>query len=56
MFYARLFASTNASEVRFQVVDFAGDVRVITRDPVKAVKIAALMNADEPVTASVLYG
>ena len=42
MFVARMSADTMMSEVRFEVVDvISGTVRVITRDPGKAVTLAA---------------
>ena len=56
MFVARMVASTVASEVRFEVVGFDGSVAVITRSAVKAVRIAALMNAGQAVTSDVLFG
>ena len=56
MFFARMSVDTRMSGVRFEVVGFDGSVAVITRSAVKAVRIAALMNAGQPVTSGVLFG
>ena len=56
MFVARMVCSTAASEVRYDVVGFDGRAVVVTRSAVKAVRIAALMNAGQAVTSDVLFG
>lgn len=56
MFVARMVATTQTTGVRFDVVAFGGRVVLETRSAVKAVKVAALMNAGLPVTADVVFG
>ena len=48
MFVARMDASTVMSEVRFTVVDvMSGKVMLVTRDPGRAVRTAAMLNGGE---------
>jgi hypothetical protein len=56
MFVARMVATTLMAGVRFEVVGFGGCVVLETRSGVKAVRVAALMNAGLPVTADVVFG